>query len=388
MRTIYMDLRYAFNVSGKSGKFNGGYKACLRFAKVMETHMDTAENLFVILINKNMCEAVRQLLNIGCAKYEEIDSLLDMKGNKGDLLWIPLVNDCERYAGELESFKRKNQEISIIIHIHDRRHKFLRYDKYDSFLSEGLKHNPFLYFIGRKLHAIKIESAIKRICRCSDKVFTVSNYSLQCLNSIKEIKDINLHFQGPLTESSDGRDDGFLLFVSAGRPEKNFYRTLEAFSNYSEKNPDSKTKFVVTGLNERQIIHIQTALRLSVKDKIVLKGYVGEDELNHLYATCRGLMFTSKSEGFGMPVLEALFHHKPCVVSRESSIPEVLGSIGIYVDPFSVDSIERGICRLMDDQYYDERKSFINKKLEIVKKQIALDDDVLMYEILNYRNEF
>lgn len=30
-----MDLRYAFGVSAKSGKFNGGYKACQRFAKII-----------------------------------------------------------------------------------------------------------------------------------------------------------------------------------------------------------------------------------------------------------------------------------------------------------------------------------------------------------------
>lgn len=387
MRTIYMDLRYAFGVSGKSGKFNGGSKACQRLAKVMGKYIGP-EISFVILINKNMYEKVSILLNIECAEYNEIDNLHEIKGNTGDLLWIPLVNDCIEYAKELERFKKKNKGISIIIHIHDTRYKLLKYDKRDSFLSEGLRRSPLLYFIGRKIHAVQIESVMKRICKCSDQVFTASNYSLQCLNSMKEVKNINLYFQGVLTESKEERNDNFLLFVSAGRPEKNFYRTLEAFSDYSEKNSDNKVKFIVTGLNEWQITRIKASLKASVKDRVILRGYVDEDELNWLYATCRGLVFTSKYEGFGLPVLEALFHRKPCVVSRESSIPEVLGSIGIYVDPFSVESIEKGICKIMDDKYYEDKKIFINKKLEVVKRQIELDDDVLMYEIVNYRNEF
>ena len=295
-----------------------------------------------------------------------------------------MVNDSSKYADEIEDFRERNAKVHISIHIHDRRHKYLKFDKADSVLSSGLKRNPILYYAGRMIHSVEIEFAIKRICRCSDDIFTVSNYSMQCLNDIREIKNINLYFQGIMTSEASDVNEGFLLFVSAGRPEKNFYRTLEAFKRYLSHSSNSNTRLVVTGLKDEQIRRVKSMLKEYEKEKIVLMEYVDEEKLNHLYATCRALIFTSKNEGFGMPVLEALYHHKPSVVSKSSAIPEVLGSAGTYVDPLNISSIEKGIHMIMNDRYYEKIVEYTKKKLDIVKKQIALDDEVLIFRLLNY----
>lgn len=383
MRSIYMDLRYAFGVSEKSGKFNGGYKGCQRLAQVMAQKKQESDELF-FLVNPNMKETVKSVLQIDDSEYIEIDDLGSISAKDGDLLWIPLVNDCMDYAKELQNFRQNNEKVHISIHIHDRRHKYLKFDKEDSVLSAGIRTNPFAYYLGRIIHSTKIERALKIICSCADDVFTVSNYSMQCLNTIKQIKNINLYFQGIFSEESNKTSEDFLLFVSAGRPEKNFYRTLKAFIKYCHKNSKTTAKLVVTGLNDNQKEKVNSLLEDDSKQFVDLRGYVSERELNELYDTCRALIFTSKSEGFGMPVLEALFHHKPSVVSNMSSIPEVLGSIGTYVNPMDEDSIEKGIELIMDDNYYNSLIEFVDDRLEIVKRQISLDDEVLISRLLHY----
>ncbi len=74
-------------------------------------------------------------------------------------------------------------------------------------------------------------------------------------------------------------------------------------------------------------------------EKIVLTGYLGEDELVGLYRAAALLVYPSRAEGFGLPVLEAMACGTPVVTSNVSSLPEVAGEAALLVDPESVEAI-------------------------------------------------
>jgi glycosyltransferase involved in cell wall biosynthesis len=62
-------------------------------------------------------------------------------------------------------------------------------------------------------------------------------------------------------------------------------------------------------------------------------GYVGDDELAALYENALCLAFPSKTEGFGIPPLEAMTKGCPVISSNAASLVEVGGDAVVYVDP-------------------------------------------------------
>ena len=72
-------------------------------------------------------------------------------------------------------------------------------------------------------------------------------------------------------------------------------------------------------------------------DSVVQFG--GPDALlASLYREAAALIYPSSYEGFGIPPLEAMSVGCPVICSNTSSIPEVVGSAGVYFDPANIDA--------------------------------------------------
>jgi glycosyltransferase involved in cell wall biosynthesis len=69
---------------------------------------------------------------------------------------------------------------------------------------------------------------------------------------------------------------------------------------------------------------------------LVLSGAVSEASLLNLYRGASMLLYPSRYEGFGLPVLEAMQCGVPVIGARASSIPEIAGDAAILVDPLDV----------------------------------------------------
>lgn len=105
----------------------------------------------------------------------------------------------------------------------------------------------------------------------------------------------------------------------------------------------------------------ELAYRLGVKNRIVFTEFVENRHLPALYALSTIFCFVSYEEGFGLPVLEAMASGVPVIASSTSSIPEVCGGAGNYIDPHDPKSIARMIDTLL-----------INKELYTKKKAMGL----------------
>jgi alpha-1,3-rhamnosyl/mannosyltransferase len=68
-------------------------------------------------------------------------------------------------------------------------------------------------------------------------------------------------------------------------------------------------------------------------------------------------VFTSRYEGFGMTVLEAMARGVPVACSRASAIPDVAGDAALLFDPESVEEIAAAIRSLLDDPQLRARLS-------------------------------
>jgi len=78
-------------------------------------------------------------------------------------------------------------------------------------------------------------------------------------------------------------------------------------------------------------------------------GYVSDAQLVTLYRRCCALVFPSRYEGFGLPVLEAMRVGAPVICSSESSLPEVAGAAAHYVRWDDAESMSLAMQRLVGD---------------------------------------
>ncbi len=81
-----------------------------------------------------------------------------------------------------------------------------------------------------------------------------------------------------------------------------------------------------------------------------MPGYIDDTALQWLYQNCFAFVYPSLFEGFGLPVLEAMSLGAPVISSNTSSLPEIVGSAGLLVDPLDVDSIFEAMLLLTEDE--------------------------------------
>ncbi|MGH9283271.1 MAG: glycosyltransferase, partial [Acidimicrobiales bacterium] len=79
-------------------------------------------------------------------------------------------------------------------------------------------------------------------------------------------------------------------------------------------------------------------------------GAVTDADLDVLYRSAAALVMASRTEGFGLPALEAMARGCPVVVADAGSLPEVVGDAGVVVPPEDPDTLAGVLAELVDDE--------------------------------------
>lgn len=153
----------------------------------------------------------------------------------------------------------------------------------------------------------------------------------------------------------------FFLFVGVIHPKKNVHTLLpllEAFPDY---------KLVLAGPDRHPYAqHIrEQAQKLGVADRLVMPGAVDEPTKLWLYANCEAFLFPSLSEGFGLPVAEAMTFGKPVFISNLTSLPEVGGKEAYYFESFEPENM----AKVLHDGLHDFSQNALRQ--ERLRKRAA-----------------
>lgn len=152
----------------------------------------------------------------------------------------------------------------------------------------------------------------------------------------------------------------YIFCVSALAKYKNQVGLIKAFSIFQEKYSDTELKLVLTGpYRANSDVDDFLSRHPEMKKNILFLGFVSDRELVWLYKNALLMAYPSIYEGFGIPVLEALYFGKAVICSNAASLPEVGGNAVEYCDPNDVDSIELALEHVIFD---DSRRADMEKK--------------------------
>lgn len=141
----------------------------------------------------------------------------------------------------------------------------------------------------------------------------------------------------------------YFFYLGAVHPRKNVHRLIEAFGIF-KKQTGSPVKLLIGGRLSWQTGAVKTALETSeFRDDIRLLGYIADDELPGLTGAALALTYVSLFEGFGVPLLEAMFTETPIITSDTSSMPEVAGDAALLVAPLDTRSVAEAMKRVYAD---------------------------------------
>jgi glycosyltransferase involved in cell wall biosynthesis len=138
----------------------------------------------------------------------------------------------------------------------------------------------------------------------------------------------------------------FWLNVGTIEPRKNQRRLAQAYADYLTAGGEPMPLVFAGGKGWLMEDFRQHLERLRIADRVLMLGYVSDDELIWLYRNCYANLYPSLFEGFGLPVLEGMQFGAPSVTSAASSIPEVAGNAAILLDPEDISAWTNAMLEL------------------------------------------
>ena len=142
----------------------------------------------------------------------------------------------------------------------------------------------------------------------------------------------------PAPDRRNASTPPYFLAFGGIDPRKNVARILDAFSRLRARRPDA----------ELVLVGAQGAMLGQQAAGVRALGYVPEPALVDLYRGSAGLVYPSLSEGFGVPILEAMALGIPVITSNRDPMRELGGDVAILVDPERIDDIATAMIKVME----------------------------------------
>jgi len=241
-----------------------------------------------------------------------------------------------------------NSEIKTIITFHD-----LIYEKFPE---------QFGWW-DRKMYQLKYKSSAKR----ADHIAAISESTKSDLIDVYNIPSdkITVIYQSCNDIFQEENSDNFqsyldladindyFLYVGSLIERKGLLQIIIAFAQLPE---GYRRPFVVVGNGEKtyrsKVLDLIRYYRL--EEYFYFINGVSNANLISVYDRCFALVYPSVYEGFGIPVIESLFRHKPVITSDISSLPEAAGPGAVLVNPYAPDDITKAMIWLSEKEVYQD----------------------------------
>ena len=194
---------------------------------------------------------------------------------------------------------------------------------------------------------------VPRAARAAARILTLSELTKRDLIELYGVREEKIVVTPPGVDpvfrpdgpSPDG--EPYALFVSALQARKDPVAAIEAVALLGDDAP----RLVLVGPDKGARAAAERAVeRAGLRDRVQFRGHVSLEELAGLYRGAACLVFPSRYEGFGLPVLEAMASGTPVVTTTAGALPEAAGDAAILVAERNPVELAGGIERALADR--------------------------------------
>ncbi|NCS97976.1 MAG: glycosyltransferase family 4 protein [Candidatus Pacebacteria bacterium] len=259
-------------------------------------------------------------------------------------------------------------------------HLFLNKTKYDVFFTPGhyaprlcpipyvssVMDTAYLEYPNQfnKADTLKLTEWTKYSVAHAQKVITISNFTKECVEKSysRNPQDVVVAYPGTTITSYKVSatyrkkvlrkfkiKKPYILFVGTLQPRKNIITLIEAYETFvrltASRSLPTKGKRATSSTTPQLVLAGKTGWladpileRIDVsplKKHIIQTGFITNKEKQVLYEEAFVSTLLGLFEGFGIPPLESFYYGTPAVVSNTTSLPEVVETAGIQVDPLN-----------------------------------------------------
>lgn len=214
------------------------------------------------------------------------------------------------------------------------------------------------------IHRIYYQRYLRRFIQRADRVLTVSEYTQKSIVeeagvSVDKVKvvyngcrDIFQPLDAEQQEKVRARFSGgqpYFFYSGAIHPRKNIPRLIRAFDRFKSAT-GAPARLLLGGRFAWHTGEVTEAFQQSpCQSDIQMLGYVPDHDLPLLMGAALAMTYPSLSEGFGLPVLEAMYCDVPVLTSNTTALPEVAGNAALLVTPDDEQAIAGGLIQLWSD---------------------------------------
>lgn len=142
----------------------------------------------------------------------------------------------------------------------------------------------------------------------------------------------------------------YFLFVGTIEPRKNLPCLLRAYRGFREETEYEYGLIIVGQVGWKSTGFTRELASHPYRKDIRMLGYVARNELPALYSFADAMIYPSTYEGFGLPILEAMSCATPCIISDNSSLPEVGGDAVLYFASDDDHALRGQMVRIASDE--------------------------------------
>ena len=173
-------------------------------------------------------------------------------------------------------------------------------------------------------------------------------------------------------------------------PEKEFIFTIGTIQR--KKNfhvlpkllVDNHFELLIAGVPDQNYVQkiMNEAKAYGVEKRVHILNIISEDEKYWYLENCTAFAFPSLSEGFGLPVIEAMLLGKPTLLSKMTSLPEVGGDEAFYFENFELKSLQETLHKALESGKTIEKKAQIKSWANQFSWEKSISEYIKIYEHL------
>ncbi len=241
-------------------------------------------------------------------------------------------------------FNLKSGKIKTVLTVHDL--IFLRYPHYFKWLDRTIYNFKCRYACRNADHIVAISEQTKRdiIHFYGTKAEKISVIYQSCDDSFKA--PVPLKKQQEIREKH-ALPERYLLSVGTIEERKNLLVLIKALPAIH-----ADYKLVVVGKATPYKALVQKEIeRLGLTNRVVFLKDVAFDDLPGIYQMASLFVYASRFEGFGIPLLEALYSGVPAIGATGSCLEEAAGPGSKYISPDDAAQLATYANKILGDEF-------------------------------------